>query len=133
MRSYSMASMTPIVAWSPGPERRDEPSASIGRVPMGLRFASMLMAALRDLQWRRRRFLITAIGTALVFAMSLLLSGLSAAFRAEAKDWIASTGADWLLVDAGQAGPLTGFAPIDASRVIEVGALPGVMKASGFV
>jgi putative ABC transport system permease protein len=93
----------------------------------------MLLAALRDLQWRRRRFLITAIGTALVFAMSLLLSGLAAAFTDEGRAWIRSTGADHLVVDSGQAGPLTGFAPIEATRAAEVAAVAGVTKASGLI
>jgi putative ABC transport system permease protein len=43
----------------------------------------MLLAALRDLQWRRKRFIITIAGTALVFAMSLLMSGLSNSFTVE--------------------------------------------------
>ena len=37
----------------------------------------MLMAALRDLQWRRRRFIIAILGTAVVFAMTLVLTGLA--------------------------------------------------------
>ncbi|HEV7855102.1 MAG TPA: glutamine ABC transporter permease, partial [Mycobacterium sp.] len=37
----------------------------------------MLRVTLRDLQWRRRRFVITIVGTSLVFAMTLLLTGLS--------------------------------------------------------
>ncbi|HSL59849.1 MAG TPA: ABC transporter permease [Acidimicrobiales bacterium] len=43
----------------------------------------MLLAAIRDLQWRRGRFAITVLGTALVFAMSLLMSGLSHSFTVE--------------------------------------------------
>ena len=43
----------------------------------------MWQATLRDLQWRRRRFVIAITGTALVFAMTLLLSGLSASFTLE--------------------------------------------------
>jgi putative ABC transport system permease protein len=93
----------------------------------------MLVAALRDLQWRRRRFIITAIGTALVFAMSLLLSGLAEAFRDEGRAWIRSMGADVFVVDAGQAGPLTGFSPIEEARVDEVGAIAAVEQASGFL
>ena len=93
----------------------------------------MLLAALRDLQWRRRRFIITAIGTALVFAMSLLLSGLAEAFRDEGRAWIRSMGADLLVVDAGQAGPLTGFRPIDQARQPEVLAVEGVERVSGFL
>jgi putative ABC transport system permease protein len=93
----------------------------------------MVLAALRDLQWRRRRFLITAVGTALVFAMSLLLSGLAEAFQNEGRSWIHSLGADLLVVEAGQSGPLTGFAPIDAARVDDVAAVAGVRDASGFL
>lgn len=63
----------------------------------------MLLAAIRDLQWRRRRFAITVVGTSLVFAMSLLMSGLSNAFFVEvdrtlddqrAEGWIASADSD---------------------------------------
>lgn len=36
----------------------------------------MWMTALRDLQWRRRRFLIAVIGTSLVFGMMGPLCGL---------------------------------------------------------
>jgi putative ABC transport system permease protein len=93
----------------------------------------MLLAALRDLQWRRRRFIITAIGTALVFAMSLLLSGLAEAFRDEGRAWIRSMGADLLVVDAGQAGPLTGFRAVHQSRLSEVAAVAGVEQVSGFL
>jgi putative ABC transport system permease protein len=93
----------------------------------------MLLAALRDLQWRRRRFLIAAIGTALVFAMSLLLSGLSNAFESETAAWIESTRADYFVVKDGQAGPLTGFAPVEISRTAEVAATPGVEQASPFM
>ena len=34
----------------------------------------MLTAALRDLQWRKRRFVIAIVGTGLVFAMTLVLT-----------------------------------------------------------
>lgn len=63
----------------------------------------MLLAAIRDLQWRRRRFAITVVGTSLVFALSLLMSGLSNAFFVEvdrtlddqgARAWIAAQDSD---------------------------------------
>jgi putative ABC transport system permease protein len=38
----------------------------------------MWLVSLRDLQWRRRRFLIAVAATALVFAMSLLMAGADA-------------------------------------------------------
>ena len=40
----------------------------------------MWMTALRDLQWRRRRFPIAVVGTSLVFAMTLVLAGLATSF-----------------------------------------------------
>ena len=92
-----------------------------------------MLAALRDLQWRRRRFIITAIGTALVFAMTLLLSGLAEAFQDEGRSWIRSMGADLLVVDAGLAGPLTGFQPIDQARQPELAEVAGVEQVSGFL
>lgn len=93
----------------------------------------MLFTALRDLQWRRRRFLIALIGAALVFSMSLLLSGLEAAFRAETERWLASTGADLWVVKEGSAGPVTAFSPIEAARADEVALTPGVTAADPFV
>ncbi|HUO41023.1 MAG TPA: glutamine ABC transporter permease, partial [Mycobacterium sp.] len=43
----------------------------------------MLFTALRDMQWRRLRFLIAIVGTALVCAMTLVLTGLVNGFRVE--------------------------------------------------
>src|SRR6202023_810589 len=38
---------------------------------------AMLLAALRDMQWRRRRLVIAIISTGLIFAMTLVLTGLT--------------------------------------------------------
>ncbi len=43
------------------------------------------MAALRDMQWRRRRFVIAILSTAIIFAMTLVLTGLANGFRVEAE------------------------------------------------
>ena len=40
----------------------------------------MLRAALRDLQWRWKRFVIAMVGVALVFAMGLIMTGLETSF-----------------------------------------------------
>jgi putative ABC transport system ATP-binding protein len=37
----------------------------------------VLIAALRDLQWRRQRFIIAIVGTGVVFAATLVLTGLA--------------------------------------------------------
>ncbi|HEX9259060.1 MAG TPA: hypothetical protein VF855_05935, partial [Acidimicrobiales bacterium] len=65
----------------------------------------MLLAALRDLQWRKRRFIIAMVGTSLVFAMSLILSGLTVAFSREADRFLDRTGATTFLAKEGAAGP----------------------------
>ena len=67
----------------------------------------MLLAALRDLQWRRRRFIIGIVGTGVVFAMTLVLTGLSNGFRVEAENTVDSLGIDSYLIKAGAAGPFS--------------------------
>lgn len=90
----------------------------------------MWTATLRDLQWRKRRFAIAVAGTALVFAMTLLASGVAASFRAEARDTIASVGADTWLVRDGASGPFTGLSALPESLVETVAAMAGVRDAA---
>jgi len=54
----------------------------------------MLRAALRDLQWRWKRFVIAMIGVALVFAMGLIMTGLEASFSVEVDRTLDSIGAE---------------------------------------
>jgi len=82
----------------------------------------MLIAALRDLQWRRRRFVITVLGTALVFAMSLLMSGLSNAFTVEIDRTLDDQRATaWISRDnvAGAFSPGSSLAPDDIAVITE--------------
>jgi len=81
----------------------------------------MLRAALRDLQWRRKRFVITIIGTALVFAMSLLMSGLSNSFTVEIDRTLAGQGAEWWVTRSDAAGafsPGSFLMPDDVAAVL---------------
>lgn len=90
----------------------------------------MLFAALRDMQWRRRRLVIAIISTGLIFAMTLVLTGLANGFRVEAQRTVDSMGVDAFVVRSGAAGPFLGanpFAQIDFNRVA---AAPGVMAAA---
>lgn len=89
----------------------------------------MLMAALRDLQWRRRRFLIAAVGTGLVFAMTLVLTGLAHGFRVEAERSVDALGLDAYMIKAGAAGPFLGSAPLPITDVQRAARLPGVTAA----
>jgi putative ABC transport system permease protein len=90
----------------------------------------MLMAALRDMQWRRRRYVIAVLSTAIIFAMTLVLTGLANGFRVEAEKTVDALGVDVFLVKAGASGPFVGatpFAPVELERIA---AMPGVVAAA---
>ncbi len=93
----------------------------------------MLTAALRDLQWRRRRFLIAIISTAFVFAMTLVLTGLANGFRVEAQNTVNSFGIDYFLIQDGAAGPFLGSSPFSQTEVKRAQRLPGVQAAAPLV
>lgn len=82
----------------------------------------MLTAALRDLQWRKRRFVIAIVGTGLVFAMTLVLTGLANGFRVEAVRTVDSLGLDGYLVKSGATGPFLGSSAFPATKL----QVPGV-------
>jgi putative ABC transport system permease protein len=89
----------------------------------------MLIAALRDMQWRRRRFVIAILSTSIIFAMTLALTGLANGFRVEAEKTVDALGVDTFLVKSGASGPFVGatpFAPLDLQRIA---ATPGVVAA----
>jgi putative ABC transport system permease protein len=70
-------------------------------------------AAIRDLIWRRRRYAISVAGTALVFAVSLVVTGISDAFPAELDHTFDALGATAFVVPVGTSGPMTGSQPFD--------------------
>jgi len=70
----------------------------------------MWFISLRDLQFRQRRFVIAIVGTALVFGMSLVASGMSAGFRAEVRRTVESVGATTWVIAEGTTGPFTSLA-----------------------
>jgi putative ABC transport system permease protein len=90
----------------------------------------MLFAALRDMQWRRRRLVIAILSTGLVFAMTLVLTGLANGFRVEAQRTVDSMGVDAFVVKAGAAGPFLGSTPFAQVDVARVAAAPGVVAAA---
>jgi putative ABC transport system permease protein len=87
------------------------------------------LISFRDLQWRRRRFAIAVVATGLVFALGLILSGVSASFDNEIDRTVESFGADAWLVRAGTLGPFTAPTTIPESQVESVRRLPGVRRA----
>jgi putative ABC transport system permease protein len=93
----------------------------------------MWRISLRDLQWRRRRFGIAIAGTALVFAITLVLAGFSASFRVEVDNSIRNVGADSWLVREGIAGPFTAGGGVTPEQVQAVAHTDGVVRADPIV
>ena len=79
----------------------------------------MWFAAFRDLVWRRRRYLISVLGTSLVFALSLLMTGMAASFPAEIDTTLNHLQAAEFMVPDGVTGPLTGNRPFDPAKLPE--------------
>ncbi|MCV7410284.1 glutamine ABC transporter permease [Mycobacterium florentinum] len=90
----------------------------------------MLFAALRDMQWRSRRLVIAVVSTGLVFAMTLVLTGLANGFHVEAQRTVDSIGIDAFVVKAGAAGPFLGATPFAEAELPRVAAEPGVVAAA---
>jgi putative ABC transport system permease protein len=88
-----------------------------------------LLLGLRELQWSRRRFAVAVLATALVFALGLLMSGVSASFDNEIDRTVGSFRADAWLLRSQSFGPFTGPATIPAARVQDARRLPGVRRA----
>ena len=78
------------------------------------------MITLRDLQYRKRQFAIAIVGTGLVFALALLLTGVNAGFHTEAEDAVAATGASGWIVEKGAGGPFTSLSTMPAATAEEM-------------
>jgi putative ABC transport system permease protein len=79
----------------------------------------VLLASLRDLQWRRKRFGVAVFAVGLTLGLSLLMSGVSSAFPLEARRVVDAMGARSFLVPNGEIGVFT------SSSVVSADALPG--------
>ncbi len=77
----------------------------------------MWHAALRDLVWRRRRYAISAVGAALVFGVSLAVTGIADSFPAELDRTFEALRAESFIVPDGVSGPLTGSQPFDPAEL----------------
>ena len=89
----------------------------------------MLFVSLRDLQWRRRRFLIGVLATGLVFALALLIQGTSQSFVNEAARTVHAFGVDEWVISQKASGPLTSTTLIPQNLVDTVRHSPGVRAA----
>lgn len=77
----------------------------------------MWHAAVRDLLWRRRRYLISIIGCSLVFTLSLVMTAISNSFPVEIDGVFDHVDATGFVVPEGMSGPLTGIRPFDVGRL----------------
>jgi len=93
----------------------------------------MWKVTLRNIQFRRRQYLLAVLGTALVFAMALWITGIRQGFRTEAEGMLAGIGGDHWAVTSGTAGPFTGTAPMAADTAERLGRAPGVRQADPLV
>src|SRR5260370_42368582 len=93
----------------------------------------MLLAALRDMQWRKPRFVIATLSTAIIFAMTLVLTGLANGFRVEAEQTVDSLGVDLFVVKEGASGPFVGATPFAPMELQRIAATPGVTAAAPMV
>lgn len=98
-----------------------------------MRLGFLWLAGVRDLQWRRRRFVIAVVGSSLVFAITLMLSGYSRSFDTEVSRTLDAIGADGYVVMADKPGPFTGATPVPTERVDDVRAAAGVTAAHPIV
>ena len=87
----------------------------------------MLFAALRDMRWRIRRLVIAVVSTGLIFAMTLVLTGLANGFQVEAQRTVDSLGVDAFVVKAGAAGPFLGATPFGEADLTRLAGEPGVV------
>jgi putative ABC transport system permease protein len=93
----------------------------------------MLAITLQDLRFRARRFVIATIGAALVFAMTLLLSGLAAGFKVEIDQTVKAMGAQSWIVADGVSGRILALSPFPAPAPGQLATLAGHAHASPVV
>ncbi len=93
----------------------------------------MLTITLHDLRYRARQFLIAVVGAGLVFAMALILTGISNSFRVEVANTVDSVGADTWVVPPDSTGPFTSFGALPLDSVEQVAASPGIEQADPLV
>src|SRR5882724_6010038 len=91
----------------------------------------MFLIALRDLQFRLRRFVISVVAVALVLALTLLLAGVAASFDREVDRTLDQIGVQSWAVEKGATGPFFGAQPMPQTAVDRARATPGVTEAEG--
>jgi putative ABC transport system permease protein len=90
----------------------------------------MIRISLRDLQWRRRRFVIVVLVASLAFGLALVMTGLTNQLSNEGTNTVALFGADEWVVANGVKGPFTTSQLVDGGLSETIASQPGVEAAS---
>jgi putative ABC transport system permease protein len=90
----------------------------------------MIRISLRDLQWRRRRFVIVVLVASLAFGLALVMSGVTNQMTQEGRQTVSLFGADQWVVANGVSGPFTSSQLVDRRLVESLAVQPGVTTAS---
>jgi putative ABC transport system permease protein len=90
----------------------------------------VLFVSVRDLQWRRRRFLIGVFATGLVFALAIVITGINESFINEVTRTVKVFGVDQWVVSEKASGPFTSTSLLPTALVDEVRGRPGVEDAT---
>jgi putative ABC transport system permease protein len=90
----------------------------------------VIRISLRDLQWRRRRFVIVVLVAALAFGLALVMSGVTNQLSSEGVTTVEMFDADHWVVAEGVGGPFTSSQLIDGGLAGELANEPGVTAAS---
>ena len=93
----------------------------------------MWLISRSDLVFRRRRFVIAVLVTALVFGMALLFDGMKRAVQNEVPRTVDMFDADAWIVPEGVTGPFTTTSVFPSTVADELAAAPGVERASPVV
>jgi putative ABC transport system permease protein len=93
----------------------------------------MVGITLADLRYRYRQFLIAVVGTAVVLAMAILLSGLAHGFRTEVNATVGAVDADRWVLSTKADGRITSVATFGADAIRAVRQEAGVRRADGLV
>ncbi len=93
----------------------------------------MWLISLRDLEWRRRRFVIAVVATGLVFGITLLLAGMSSSFGNEIDRTVSAFHADTWIVPKTAEGPFSTSTAFPSSVATDVARIAGVREADPMV
>jgi putative ABC transport system permease protein len=105
----------------------ESPTAAIPPARRALKAA--LLLGLRDLGWRRRRFVIAFLATGVVLTLALLMTGIKAGLDNEPGQAVAFFHADAWIVPRGVEAPFSGQSPFAESEVGAIRGAAGVRSA----